>query len=334
MRKLLFLPIIALLLIMGCGDRTNLDILHGAGPDLGENTVHTELPPEVWEMLKIYREGGISVYEYLKRTQPAEYWEANYREKYEAELIRVNELKELEEAYYNRYIDADGIAIIGHEYTHDAFFVVAKDIVLLMTSKRPELRDPLRGNSFHVIDRIGLCPIPGKISNCISGNFWAGTAGSVRRSLQPTQRTIWIHVSWSHVHPRSNPGQRNFGGEPMQTFVHEFTHVLEQVIDRNFDPNFKHPIKGSKIWHAYNAVKEKNFQWTARGRGEYFAELAEVWFFYIGTHEMALFETYEELQAADPLGYALMDEWFPKISFIPQSTQSEIPTLADIRSEE
>ena len=327
MRKLLFIPIITLLLICSCGDRNSLDILHGAGPYLGENTVHTELPPEVWEMLKIYRENNLSVYEDLKRTQPAEHWEANYREKYEAELIRVNELKELEEAYYNRYIDADGIAIIGSEHTHDPFFVVAKDIVLLMTSKRPELRDALRGNSFHVIDRVGLFAIPGWIDNI----FWAGTVGMVRRSRWPT---IWIHVSWSAVYPRSNPGQRNYGGEPMDVFVHEFTHVLEWVIDREFDPDFKHPIEGSKIWHAYNAVKEKNFQWTARGPGEYFAELAEVWFFHIGTHERALFETYEELQAADPLGYALMDEWFPKISFIPQSTQSEIPTFVDIRSEE
>jgi hypothetical protein len=329
MRKLLFLPIITLLLICSCGDRNSLDILHGAGPYLGENTVHRELPPEVWEMLQISREKNISVYEYFKSRQPAEHWEANYREKYEAELIRVNELKELEEAYYNRYIDADGIAIIGHEYTHDAFFVVAKYIVLLMTSKRPELRDALRGNSFHVIDRIGLDAIPGWNNNV----FWGGTATSVRRSLSRWP-TIWIHISWSTVYPRSNPGQRNVDSEPMQIFVHEFVHVLESVIDRHFDPDFDHPPEIAKTWHAYNAVKDKNFQWTARGPGEYFAELAEVWFFHIGTHERALFETYEELQAVDPLGYVLMDEWFAKISFIPQSTQSEIPTFADIRSEE
>ena len=45
--------------------------------------------------------------------------------------------------YYTKYIDAEGIAIVGSDWVRDEQFYAAREIVLLMTSKRPELREPL-----------------------------------------------------------------------------------------------------------------------------------------------------------------------------------------------
>ena len=41
---------------------------------------------------------------------------------------KIARIKELEEEFYNRYIDADGVSIIGNEMTHDKYFVAARDI--------------------------------------------------------------------------------------------------------------------------------------------------------------------------------------------------------------
>ena len=48
--------------------------------------------------------------------------------------------------YYTKYIDAEGIAIVGGDLVHDKIFQVARHIVLVMTSKVPGLRDILSYN--------------------------------------------------------------------------------------------------------------------------------------------------------------------------------------------
>ena len=45
--------------------------------------------------------------------------------------------------YYTKYIDAEGIAIVGGDTVHDGLFQRARHIVLVMTSKMPALREAL-----------------------------------------------------------------------------------------------------------------------------------------------------------------------------------------------
>ena len=52
-------------------------------------------------------------------------------------------LRREQEAYYTKYISAGGVAIIGNGYIPNNYFYVARDIVLGMTRKRPELREHL-----------------------------------------------------------------------------------------------------------------------------------------------------------------------------------------------
>ena len=49
-------------------------------------------------------------------------------------------LRREREAYYEKYISAGGVVIMGNGYIDDRFFYAARDIVLGMTQKRPELR--------------------------------------------------------------------------------------------------------------------------------------------------------------------------------------------------
>ena len=45
--------------------------------------------------------------------------------------------------YYTKYIDAGGVAIIGHARVDDVHFYNAREVILTMTSKRPEIRERL-----------------------------------------------------------------------------------------------------------------------------------------------------------------------------------------------
>ncbi len=48
-----------------------------------------------------------------------------------------------QEDHYRKYISADSIAILGGKHVDDRFFYAAQEMVLAMTSKRPELREQL-----------------------------------------------------------------------------------------------------------------------------------------------------------------------------------------------
>ena len=63
------------------------------------------------------------------------------------EYYKVHEYADECLAYYTKYIDAGGIAIVGNHYVRDEQFYVAREVILHMTSKRPELREPLSLNS-------------------------------------------------------------------------------------------------------------------------------------------------------------------------------------------
>ena len=65
-------------------------------------------------------------------------------------------LSEQQRLYYTKYIDAEGIAIMGNSDVTDAEFHIARDIVLRMTVKHPELRQLLSATSGY---RVILVPL-------------------------------------------------------------------------------------------------------------------------------------------------------------------------------
>lgn len=301
--------IITCLCILACGDRTNVDILTNIAPHIEQNIV-TDLTPEVWELLKKFRTGNLTGLEKFKHIFNEEWW----TEQHEKETAYAEGLKVKQEAFYNRYIDADGLAIVGNDATPDKYFVAAKNVYLLMTSKRPELRDRLRGNTYlTVVDHLPIHFVPEISIRSSEPVFFSGTIFS---------RT------WHAPHPSKSAAIINFAvakvfhgmgtNELMRTVVHELAHVLENQIPY-FDPDFLEPAaqKSGKLYEAYKNAKEKELWgiWLSSNHAEYWADLTEIWFYEIGNDSpYDFFQSYEELEARDPMGYALLDEWFPKIS--------------------
>ena len=307
------------LLLWGCGERTTiLDILEGLGDDIPTDAVQYELSPKVWEILQKYRDGQVTE---LQRTVHLFPTDEN-KEKLQLAEIEAETLKQLQEAFYNRYIDADGVAIVGNDFTPDHHFVIAKTVFLMMTTKRPELRDPMRDTFYLTL--VGgpgmrgwpiIATVP-EIEIWINLNDPYTFSGLIQSSAwypSPLTSHERLHITIaiaSQNHSRDN--------ELMTTVVHELAHAFMLRIARHFDDDFWVGGVEGKVVRAYENAKEKDL-WPdfilTETPFEFFAELVERWFHGVGTHWSASFETYEEWEAHDPLTYELLNEWFPQVSF-------------------
>ena len=240
-------------------------------------------------------------------------------------------LRREQEAYYTKYISAGGVAIMGNGYLKDRFFYAARDIVLGMTQKRPELRELLSPSRE---DR--------------PGGGGGGGGGAMQPHLirhdgnrfttpDPKFRMILVHgyqgytavpeyrLGNNTIFYHTPPGTGGFvpskawvsvsGGSSLKDriniykiFTHEFAHAIHAAI-RLIDPTFEDRLEA-----AYAAAKENGsfFQkghYALTTKLEYWAVSAEEWFGGLARHSFVL----DQFREADPLMYALLDEWFDSI---------------------
>ncbi len=203
-----------------------------------------------------------------------------------------------QQEYYTKYINAGGVAIVGGRDVDDRFFYAAREIVLSMTSKRPEVRAFLTHNyGFRMIlfnSEWGIASIPEVI---------------LVRPLRPVSGSCVIddflldnYCVASFPFPNDHP---LFGN----TFVHEFAHAMHTVIQR-LDATFQ-----ERLETAYANAVEFGGYWQAGHYGytdvlEYWAVGVTTWFDTVG-HPKSSDILGPQFLAKDPLLYALLEEWFP-----------------------
>ena len=219
-------------------------------------------------------------------------------------------------AYYNKYINAEGVAIIGNDHLADKHFIAAREVVLTMTRKHPGLRDSVSlDNDYYFIlvgyetGEAGAGVNIKEIPEISRHEDFGGSCG---------QRYCWSMVYYV-------PGSGFMNKPGMTTFAHEFGHALEFRMHR-LDPTFQ-----GKVEHAYAQAKALDRwpieylsgPWSLDHRGtfvdilrsgwwEYWAEGIELWFYHIGPDRA--FASYEAFAERDPLLAELLDEWFPRVA--------------------
>ena len=263
------------LCIFGCGEEHIESVLYDVGG--GQVVVESELPPVVWEAFAGVREKRLRTYEALG-----------------LDVTLVDELKAWQEEYYDRYVDAEGIAIVGNSGVSDADYIRAGHIVLVMTSKRPEVRELLSvENGFYMV-LFG--------SGDTTGWFYPP---EVRHQTIRTGRVPLPGCS------QDSRGGFCFGILRDGVFAHEFAHAIHSSILRSLNPSFDDQLAqayqaalASGAWAGFYAETNAN---------EYWAEGAVVWFYDVGPDRQ--FETYDALAEHDPLLFNLLDAWFPRVSF-------------------
>ena len=286
----------------------------------GEPIVQTEIPAEVWAAMKLEADEREEWIRITLALGPGNAVTERDRE----QLLEVQKFllengwdkfdyHEHQKAYYKRYIDAGGIAIVGPETLADDDLIHARDIILVMTSRYPELRERLlsKHGTFYMV----LVPywddmldIPEKQFTWAYTRFRMGKTKDERISIPAACNTGRGPGSTSVFGFCFAPAYLNpFNGEhmirPGYTFTHEFAHALDYEMER-LKPG--HMDKLKEISAKYDSIGWKEF-WANY--------VVEIWFYSVGPHS-SRFKTYEDFLEKHPYPEAakMADEWFPRIS--------------------
>ena len=304
--KFHFIFLVICLCVTACGEER----INGVLDDIivPPTDVQTELPPEVWESVKIEAPRSVFGYSIFK--------DAKLLEEFTTEL----------KAYYNRYIDAGGIAIIGNNAVADKYFLRSRKAVMILTSKHPYLRDILQPPFYMVIypHNFGedyFLYMPPEIKKMAHKRF------NSNRHFHPGSCSASYFAEGYHL-PGADTYIKGYCYASItkptthvkagiNTFVHEFAHKLHAAITIS-DPEFDH-----KLRKAYTTAIEAGTwkgTYAEENTYEYWAEGVVFWYFRIGASEwyrhyrIFALASYEEFAAHDPLLFELLDEWLPRYS--------------------
>lgn len=256
-------------------------------------------------------------------------------------LIRIQTRQE-QDLYYTKYIDADGIAIVGGKTLTDEVILEAKDIALTMTDKRPELRvqlSPKTGFYFILTD---IEETRGNVTTLPEWRLWEFSRRggplvlvNIGMCLEIDDRFVCTSNAAKNLKIQSRPHSTTCAGfwcntrnyfKDWSTFVHEMAHAIDYAA-RQIDPDFQ-----SELEKAYENAKQ-NELWDngkiVRGGYamtnvyEYWALASEYWFFiqrattYYTHHFREGIEVpeqlREDLKIRDPLIYELLEKWYPEV---------------------
>ena len=222
--------------------------------------------------------------------------------------------------FYDKYIDAGGIAIIGPSDrtsnlgVADEFLYAAREIILTMTSEMPALREVLSlGHEFGFRYVLIGADWPMDVNLPRELRLHANYAGFFTGIGRGVMAAGGIYFRFN----RFNNVEEIFGS---YTVVHEMAHAIDEAFDQH--PHL-FPDWGTRLKTAYtlayqNALQGKGYfdnpdLYALMNEKEYWAVGASEWFNDIHGDNLN-----EELQRAkmleqDALLYALLDEVFPVV---------------------
>src|SRR5213083_1788208 len=224
--------------------------------------------------------------------------------------------------FYTKYADALGIAILSSPKVPDAALLVARDIVIHMLAKRPDLRNEMVAKSI----RVGVMavsesttdipehrdrkkPPPGdpRLTPGEKRGYETGTGIAVMSDKEYWDRRArglgGNPTTCAEENLLGYPGTRYYGEN---IFVHEFSHAIMGVAIRTADPPLFDAIQA-----AYRAAKAKGLykgHYAETNANEYWAEGTQWWFWsnfewFDGTTRL---QTPDDLRAYDPALYDVL----------------------------
>ena len=310
--KLFFLILILCICIIGC-DEGMIDPMQLVDiVSQYETTVQTELPDEVLAAMKLKAdEMSKIVHIRIHGEQHISEWTTPEDVQYYQELRqwyidngydKIDYFHELQKAYYTKYIDAAGIAIVGPTHLRTKYLIDARDAIVVMTSKHPELRERLlsKHGTFYMVllpDYRDQIDMPERKLNTVLTNDdpsddFRGIFGACN-SHYGFGTPYKYGLCWAVV-GRDTSSAR--------TFVHEFAHALDSEMER-LQPGFWD--KRSEYYR--NATYDPSDEPRLPG-SEYWARAVEAWFYH---KKPGGYEEYIEEK-----GYVreMLDYWFPRVS--------------------
>lgn len=225
------------------------------------------------------------------------------------------------QAYYRKYISAGGVAIMGHGSIDDRVFYAARDIVLGMTQKRPELRAALTptrerrpgatqssNNRNDVTGRTTPAP---EYRMILVAEYVPVLSVPELRTRNPADLAAgahgsfgWAVVGWGNPSDEAGYISYDFG-----VFIHEFAHAIHNAIEL-LDTGF-HARLTAAYAEALASAKENGPVFGYYGltsQAEYWAEGTKYYFTKLaGEGKQHRHDRFRELE---PLMYDLLSEWY------------------------
>ena len=301
--KLFFLIFIICFCIIGC-DEGMIDPMQLVDiVSQYETTVQTELPDEVLAAMKLKADEMSKIVHILihgeqhitELTTPEDV--QNFQELRQWLIDngydKIDYFYELQKAYYTRYIDAAGIAIVGPTHLRAKDLLDARDAIVVMTSKHPELRERLlsKHGTFYMVlipnsrDQIDM---PEKklntdLTNDDPSDDFRGVFGACLTRFG-SGTPYKYGLCWAVV-GRDTSSAR--------TLVHEFAHALDSEMER-LQPGFLDK-------------RSEYYKGTGFSSYESWARTVEFWFYLKDPPEFDEF-----IEKYGVVG-ELLDYWFPRV---------------------
>lgn len=227
--------------------------------------------------------------------------------------------------FYKKYTDALGIPVVSSEKAPDAALLVARDIVIHMLAKRPDIRQEMIRKKM----RIGVMAQSESTTDVPEQRNWKKPARNDPR-LTPSERNNYDNgiakmtdkeywdkrargmggnpTTCAEENLLGYPGTRYFGENIL---VHEFSHAIMGVGIRTADPALF-----TQIQDAYKQAMAKGLwknHYASTNANEYWAEGTQTWFWsnYEYMDGTTRVQTPEDLEKYDTKLYELLGRVYP-----------------------
>lgn len=194
-----------------------------------------------------------------------------------------------------KYLDIAEMTITGSGKVNDKAFYAAKEVVLTITAKRPEILSQLSGYEFILV-------APSESVGEVLG--WDENETGQRGAALTPQGSLGFPGRFASViEKRKKPN--------METFVHEFGHAIHAVVakmDPEFDPSLNRAYSAAMkrgLW-ADKYFSQDNWKRESSPVNEYWADSVRMWY-YVGAGRE--FETRDAFRQYDPGLTGLFDLW-------------------------
>lgn len=328
MKRLLLLLLLACVSFLGCDE--NVDIGLVAEQILSEqaSAVQTTFPEDVLAAMQYQADKMEALIDgRLNWGSPPE-WMIEWNEQVIEKGLADADFHELQKAYYKKYIDAGGIAIVAPAHVQDAWLIAARDAILVMTLRYPELREDFlaKYRQFYMIliehytdfydmpeaqlNSFVLTPDP-DMPLWVAGAC-SGYMGSIRGDHQ---REPYIGPSSGYCYASTR--RKHY---PTRIFIHEFAHALEGPMEL-VKPGFSERVKDAYDQMIADVGSEEASQYHAGSNpSEFWATGVEYWFH----GESGQKYVYDNF----PMLAEIIAEVFPKVEYL-EDTDWVQPDLGD-----
>ena len=226
------------------------------------------------------------------------------------------------DSFYKKHADALGIPVVSSEKVPEAALLVARDIVIHMLAKRPDLREAMVDRKMRVI----VMARSESTTDLPEQKDWKKPGPEDRRLTRDerehyeerigriTDKEYWDRrargmggnpTSCAEENLLGYPGTRYFGENIL---VHEFAHGTMDIGIRRADPELFRRIRD-----AYTAAMDKGLwkgHYASTNANEYWAEGTQTWFWsnYEYKDGETTVMTPDDLKGYDPTLYDLLSQ--------------------------